>query len=817
MTHQNPPQGWQPGNGQQHPDQNHPQFRPGQPQPQPSDPNQWRNPQGQYPQGQPNPGQPPHGQTPHGQPPQGQPPRNQSYPGQQPQGFPPQGPPPGQQPHPGQQPQGQVPPAGVPTTNLADGEWHRLHKSTPWIGAIGGIIASFFAIFWVVFGLLGSIIDGGANISPIIFILVALFGLVIVVLVALGAFLGYRNRQFRLTSEVFELRYGVLAKHNRQARLDRLQSVNLNRPVFARAMGLTQLETSGAGKDADIKLAYLGRDDAERLRAEILRRASGAKKRQKDQHRGYAPQPGAHPAPGQAAAGGPETVGAGAGAPVGAAPAKPRPRSLGDYLDAAVDDFASPELPAGTAPEPAVVRVSAGRIAGAGFLSVVLVALIISGFLALAMIPVSIIIGAATSENVLFIFLLGLLAIVGFMVFMAFVGGLTSVGTLVSSMNYTIAGTQDGVRIGRGALSQTNDTVPPGRIHSVQVRQPWIWRPFKWYEVKVDRADITSVASSDSNEQAASLQRQTVLPVGTWDEVQRVLALVLPMHMGPRTAEILSTSMSKGAQDTFVPAPSRAWWLHPIQWRGLGYAIDRGLVYLRRGRFSKRVAMVPGERIQSVTIHDSPIERGLGVVSLWINTVGQAVTTKLPSVDASRSIALFDELEALAVSQAAADTSHRWDEAQARTALATAHMAAQDAAKRGERLDPYTQRMLDAEAAWKRDQQNGSGGAVGQQQMQQRPPQQQAPWQPGPGQHWPGHQGPGSQQPGPQGHWQQGQGQQGQGVQAPRPHGQQQPPAQPQQPLSQQPPAAPQPDANEEQGRNGMPPLPPLPPRGPQQ
>ncbi|KAB1640822.1 PH domain-containing protein [Gulosibacter chungangensis] len=788
MTQQHPPQGWPP-QGQQ---QNNPQ--PGQLPPQQGQPPQQR--QAPYPgqtlqqpqyQGQPQQGHP--GQAQQGQFRQSQPPQYQPSPAQ----------PQYQQGQPSQyQQQFQQQP---PTTNLADGEWHRLHKLTPWAGIIGGIFASAFALFWVVVGLFGAISDGDIHLEVgLVFALGALLFFVILALTVVGTILGYRNRQFRLTSEVFEMRSGVIGKANRQARLDRLQSVNLNRPVFARIFGLTILETSGAGKDADIKLMYLGKDEAELLRAEILRRASGAKRQKQQQSRAAFEGAQAHPgAPGtvagsaQAASAGQ----AGTGMPAAAAETAPRrrARTLSDYIDAAVDDFASPELPAGSVPEPAVVRVSAGRIAGAGFLSTILVALGIILGLAIALIPFSIILAAATPADGGLVFLIGMLSLLGFFVFMIFVGGLTAGGTMISSLNYTIAGTPDGIRVGRGALSQTSDTVPPGRIHAVQVRQPWLWRPFKWYEVKVDRADLSVVASSDSNEQAANLRRQVILPVGTWDEVQRVLALVLPMHMSADTSRILATAMSRGKQDTFVPAPARSWWLHPVQWKSLGYAIDRGVVYLRKGRLTRRVALVPGERIQSVTLHSSPLERAAGVVSLWLNTVGTAVTTRLPGLDAKRSVALFDELEGLAVRQAAADTSHRWHEAQARTALATARMAAADAAQRGERVDPYSQRMLDAEAAWMRDQ-----AAQRQPQASGRPPQGVSQQQAAPFKQ--------SQQPGQP---------QAQQPMEPRQH-------QPQHPNQPLPTQRPRPNQSTQQGHqsgpdqppknpDGMPPLPPMEPR----
>ena len=51
-----------------------------------------------------------------------------------------------------------------------------------------------------------------------------------------------------------------------------------------------------------------------------------------------------------------------------------------------------------------------------------------------------------------------------------------------------IAGTPDGIRVGFGLLSTSNETLPPGRIHSVQVSQPLLWRLPGWWEIRVNRA-----------------------------------------------------------------------------------------------------------------------------------------------------------------------------------------------------------------------------------------------------------------------------------------------------------------------------------------
>jgi putative membrane protein len=637
-----------------------------------------------------------------GQPQQGQPQPQQGYPPQTQQGYP-------------QHPQQQFPPqAPGGVGDLADGNWHRLHPATLWINIVGGI----FAFFWVGIVLLMSFFPAVAEDGlPGFVILLALVGVFVVfVLAILGTWLGYRNTEFRLTDEVFELRKGVLNKSNRQVRFDRLQSVNLNRPVFARIFNLTDVETSGAGDKAGFSLKYLNADQANGLRAELLRRASGAKKRQNARRHQLAEQAAA-PAGQYAGPAGPAAPGAPGipGAPMqsGATPPPaPRRGQLSAFVDRAVEDFAGPELSPEMVAEQSVVRVKPARMAATSALGGVLAAAILIVVSIIGYIVVRGILGAALPTDVPFGFdvawLLGSVGTIGFVLFITLV---SAGSTALGNMQYTIAGTPDGLRVGRGILNQTNDTLPPGRIHSIEVRQPVLWKPFKWYSIRVNRADVQTGTSQQ--EQQNALQRFIVLPVGTRGEVERVLQLIMPMHMNPRTAQLLESGFKGGRNREFTPAPLRAWWLHPFSIRFIGGAIDGGVVYIRTGWLTRSIAMVPGERIQSVTARASLFERMTNVGNIRIDTVAGPIHPILPAVSADLINGLHEELSKLAIRAAKEDTSHRWFEAQARATVAAAHMHAADARRTGRALDPQTQRVLAAEEAWRREQQAASAGSPG--------------------------------------------------------------------------------------------------------
>ena len=48
------------------------------------------------------------------------------------------------------------------------------------------------------------------------------------------------------------------------------------------------------------------------------------------------------------------------------------------------------------------------------------------------------------------------------------------------NLRFRVLATDDGVRIGAGILSTSNEAVPPGRIHAVRIEQPLLWRPSGW-------------------------------------------------------------------------------------------------------------------------------------------------------------------------------------------------------------------------------------------------------------------------------------------------------------------------------------------------
>ncbi|WP_424464676.1 PH domain-containing protein [Pseudoclavibacter helvolus] len=584
-------------------------------------------------------------------------------------------------------------------SDLIDGEWHRLHPLTPllrvgvFVIAIGAFLInqSWQTITSFLFPQLDEY--SGNEYDPTTMVLrnegwllwAAIGTIVVILLLGLASYLSWRFAQFRVSDTTIELQSGVLFRKSRQARLDRVQDINIQRPFIARLVGASKIDIGVAGENANIQLVYVRTRDADGIRAGILQRASGAKRneRQAQAHSGQ---------PGQQSDGQPFGVGQQAGVgqhPDGAArQGQQKPPTAEQLRDRAseffaqrVEELTSPELAPGEAAPQSVVRLPPWRLVVANLVNPWLVVVL-----------VALVAGLIVTFTFGFWWLLFSILPLGAVFF-----GVT-VGQILPSLNYSIAATPDGVRVGRGLLTTSNDTVPPGRIHAVQVSQPLFWRPFDWWMVRITRAGTEQVSSDGSQNQAA-LTRNLVLPVGTRAETERVLALLLPMLVDNEVRRLIELGMySKGDDDYFVTAPKRAAWMRPFSWKRHGFRLDNRALYLRFGAWSRKLTIIPAERMQSIGLDRGPIGYFANVVNLHAHTVlGVGVTTRIGMIDGNIGVRLFDDVSAVAIRAASLDTSHRWREAATLSAIATARMRVADAEARGIPVDSQTIAVLQAE------------------------------------------------------------------------------------------------------------------------
>ncbi len=498
------------------------------------------------------------------------------------------------------------------SSDLADGEWHRLHPATPLlrggftlIAIIGVLIANMRDRILEMF--VGG--NGSYEGDPIDFLInrglvgFALLAVVVVLLViTVGFFLSWRMHTFRITHDLVEVRSGILFRTNRQGRLDRIQGINIIRPFIARLFGAAKLEVNVAGQNANVELSYLGSAAADGLRRDILRLASGT-------HTDSTTVGGAntdHP-------------------------------SATNVIDERIAEFFGPELDPDAAPPESVVQLNVGRLAGSIALSDT------------SLVFVVVLIGAATFAAVSgeAVALLGLLpAIVG-------LGGFL-VSRFLKSLRYSIAATPDGVRVGFGLLTTSNETLPPGRIHSIQISQPILWRPLDWWMIKVNRA------SRSSTEGANGQQNTTILPVGNRDDARRVLGLLAPTLADEESLDFVTAALVSRGHDGFVTSPRRARPIRWFSWRRNGFALRPGAILLRKGAIWREIVMVPAARVQSVSLGQGPLLRRMRLAEVHVHTVTGPISARLGALAVNDAHRFFVDVSAAIVASAKSDRTHRW-------------------------------------------------------------------------------------------------------------------------------------------------------------
>jgi putative membrane protein len=490
---------------------------------------------------------------------------------------------------------------------LTDGQWHRLHPASPLLrGGIAlitilGVVISnlrerLFGLFLPHFDDAGDPVDYILSHGIIIQALLVITG-VLLILIAVF-YVSWRMHSFRITDEVVEVRSGILFRTNRKARLDRIQGIHIVRPFFARLFGAAKLEISQAGHDANVQLSYLGSSAADDLRREILRLASGTRNASVPSASGSAAQ---------------------------------------GLLDRRIGEFLAPELDPEDAPPESVVKIHLGRLVGS---------ILVSGatLFAIMLVVVATIWISATGE--FYALLFALPSLIGFASYY--------VRRFTKSLRYTISRTPDGVRVGFGLLSTSNETLPPGRIHSVEVSQSLLWRPAGWWQIRVNRA------SHSSSRGSANQANTTILPVGNLDDARRVLELMLPDLIGEEAATVIGRGLVSRGNDEFTTSPRRAAWLLPFSWRRNGFLVVSGSLVLRKGAIWRRIIIVPQPRLQSVAVNQGPILRALGLADVHLHTVAGPIRARLEAIDKDAAVQFFGDVAQLAVQAGQSDTSHRW-------------------------------------------------------------------------------------------------------------------------------------------------------------
>ncbi|MER7761269.1 PH domain-containing protein [Streptomyces sp. NPDC097619] len=362
----------------------------------------------------------------------------------------------------------------------------------------------------------------------------ALAVLALLVAAGLYGFLSWWFTHYAVTATELRIRTGLLFRRTAHIRLDRIQAVDLTRPLLARVVGVAKLKLDVIGTEDKDELAYLSEREAGELRAELLARAAG-----------FAPETAAE---------------------VGEAPVRELLR-----------------VPPATLVVSLLLNIGVWASLAVGLTAPFVVWWI--------------------SDSVW----------VGLAILLPILGGVWAAtgGRFLTEYDWTVAESPDGLRLDHGLLDRAHETVPPGRVQTVRIVEPLLWRRRGWVRVEL------AVAGSAN---------EVLVPVASREEAQRVVARVLP-------------GVDPAALD-FAPSPDRgSRWVVPVWWKGYGLAVSPEVFAARHGRLCRRTELVPHAKVQSVRVSQGPWERARGLADVLVDTgANKTVTARLRAAEEAAEV-----------------------------------------------------------------------------------------------------------------------------------------------------------------------------------
>ncbi|MEV6637953.1 PH domain-containing protein [Actinoplanes sp. NPDC051470] len=382
----------------------------------------------------------------------------------------------------------------------------------------------------------------------------ALVVLGLAVAVVIFSLINWLNTGYHVVGKELRIQDGLLWRRNRAIPLERLQAVELRRPLLAQLTGLAELrlEVVGGGK-TEAPLAYLTVRDAGALRERLLALAGRTQ-------------------PGEAVA----TPGA------TGAPALERPLLRVRNHDVVLSQLLTPQaffLPFGVA--------------------FVVMQTVLEGSWTF--------IGIASTIT----------AMAGVL--------LQPVRRVLQDWDFRLARDAGGRLVVRyGLLETRSQVVPLHRVQSVGVTWPLLWRSKKWLNLRLDIAGYAGPQGSGDSKRSDRL-----LPVGDNETARGLIWEVLP------GVDLLALPTT--------PPPDRARALHPFALRRYGVGLTPEVFVTRWGLLTRQMSLVPYARLQSVRVMQGPIQRRLGLATLYADTAGGRAGVAHDR-DLREAYALADEL-----------------------------------------------------------------------------------------------------------------------------------------------------------------------------
>lgn len=221
-------------------------------------------------------------------------------------------------------------------------------------------------------------------------------------------------------------------------------------------------------------------------------------------------------------------------------------------------------------------------------------------------------------------------------------------GRFNHDFNFSLAVSRVGLRL-HGGLTQTySRTLPPNRIHAVELTQPLMWRLKGWWRVEVLTAGVSgaSEGTDSTGENKANFTADSLLPVGDWGQALYALWLVIP-ELASANPQALLNNMAYGvgtanpSGDHLWCAPGRTRWLDPLLYKRNAVAVTDTAVLIRAGRFKRRLIVLTHERSQSLALSQGPFERLVDVANIKFDMVPGPIKPVIRHLDTGQARQLW--------------------------------------------------------------------------------------------------------------------------------------------------------------------------------
>ena len=479
-----------------------------------------------------------------------------------------------------------------------------------------------------------------------------LLGLIAFIALWVGlGLLSWWRRAYAVDADGVYLRSGILSRKLRTARLPRIQSVDVVHTLLGRIFGVGRLivEVAG-GRNSRVVIGFLTTRELQALRDRILDLAAG-----------QIDMPGAASEDGA-------VHGSGTGHDTG---------GINDLASTAHPEGLTPEEAAGSeaAPAPRTSQLRASHFQEHPLYSVDGATLLGSLLRHPMTYTLLLAIVGTLVVGILIIVTDSMTGSEALTIISSYITMVIALATMVwhqfnSAWNFHAAATPSGIRMSYGLTAETSRTLPPGRVHGVGLTGPILWRRKDWWKVNV------TVAGRDENPHDGQTREigNMLLPVGSRDTALRALWLVVPDLGVPDPDTLLSQALTgrddDGVGDPQAPAGSvergfvrisrRGRIFRPLTWRRAAVILTDTCVIIRHGRWRRRVAVFPYERIQSLRVRQGPLARRRSLAALRLDMVAQEVSASITNLDVADVKELEARISERALRRALAEQLDRW-------------------------------------------------------------------------------------------------------------------------------------------------------------